>query len=529
MGDTTMMARRVFVAAMALLAGVLSGGIALAGPTDGAVKVLFLGDNRAHNPSDRQRQVVAPLHDRGIDIVYTPDIESLNEQTLSGYDVLLIYANHEQISLDQERALIGFVESGGGLAAIHCASFCFHNSPAYIEIVGAQFRSHGTGVFQTRLTGAEHLLNDGREAIESWDETYVHSRHNSDRIVLEERVEGDHVEPWTWVRNQGNGRVFYTAWGHDERTWGNEGFVDLLERGIKWSAGDWALDLTADPGEFEYVEGRVPNYPPSPRWGVTADPITKIQEPLSPEESAKRMVVPADLEPHLFVSEPQIVNPLAMAWDEQGRLWVAESTDYPNELKEVLGEGNDRITICEDTDGDGVADKFTVFAEGLSIVTGMVPYDGGVILASTPRILFLKDTDGDDKADERRVLMEGWGTNDTHATLSNLHYGLDNWVYGTIGYSGFNGEVGGESHQFGNGVWRMKPDGSKLEFLRSTSNNTWGLGITEEGLVVGSTANGASVRRRPGRSGWWSRTTVESSGNGTVRGSTSTRLSKAGR
>ena len=105
-------------------------------------------------------------------------------------------------------------------------------------------------------------------------------------------------------------------------------------------------------------------------------------------------------------------------------------------------------------------------------------------------MLFLKDTDGDGKADERKVLFTGFGTYDTHAGPSNLRYGLDNWIYAIIGYSGFSGEVGGERHSFRQGFFRFKPDGSKLEFLRSTNNNSWGVGISEEGLLFGSTANG---------------------------------------
>ena len=113
-----------------------------------------------------------------------------------------------------------------------------------------------------------------------------------------------------------------------------------------------------------------------------------------------------------------------------------------------------------------------------------------MIVFSAPDTIFLKDTDGDDKADERKVLFTGWGTQDTHAGPSNMRYGLDNWIYGIVGYSGFRGEVGGERHRFGQGFFRFKPDGSKLEFLRSTNNNSWGVSFTEEGLLFGSTANG---------------------------------------
>lgn len=112
----------------------------------------------------------------------------------------------------------------------------------------------------------------------------------------------------------------------------------------------------------------------------------------------------------LFASEPEIINPIAMNWDEKGRLWVVETVDYPNTVRNDNGTGDDRIKICEDTNGDGKADKFTVFAENLNIPTSFTFANGGIILSQAPDFLFLKDTDGDDKADVRKVIINGWGT-----------------------------------------------------------------------------------------------------------------------
>ena len=108
--------------------------------------------------------------------------------------------------------------------------------------------------------------------------------------------------------------------------------------------------------------------------------------------------VPPGFELQLFAAEPDIVKPITMAWDERGRLWICESVDYPNEIHPGT-PGRDRIKILEDTNGDGRADKFTVFAEGLNIPTGITFYNGGVIVAQVPDMLYLKDTNGDDKAD----------------------------------------------------------------------------------------------------------------------------------
>lgn len=250
--------------------------------------------------------------------------------------------------------------------------------------------------------------------------------------------------------------------------------------------------LHAFPGTkpFTYVEApdRLPNYLPGERWGTQGAPITQMQAPLSPEESAKRLVLQPGFAAQLWAHEPDITKPIALAWDERGRLFIGETVDYPNELQKP-GEGRDRIKICEDTDGDGRADKFTVFADKISIPTSLCFANSGLIVTEGGNTLLLKDTDGDGRADERRVLFSGWGMGDTHATVSNLRYGLDNWVWGTVGYSGFDGEVGGKRLKFGQGVFRFKPDGSALEFIRSSNNNTWGLGLSEEGLVFGSTAN----------------------------------------
>jgi hypothetical protein len=242
---------------------------------------------------------------------------------------------------------------------------------------------------------------------------------------------------------------------------------------------------------FEYAEApdALPNYVAGAQWGTQTDPIRSMQKPLDPAESALHITLPEGFEARLFAAEPDITKPIALAWDAQGRLWVAETVDYPNEMRPA-GEGRDRIRICEDTDGDGRADRFTIFADKLSIPTSLVFADGGVIVAQAPDMLFLKDTNGDGRADVRKVLFTGWGTQDTHAGPSNLRYGFDNWIWGTVGYSGFDGEVGGRHHKFGMGIYRFKPDGSELEFIRSSNNNTWGLGLSEEGTVFGSTANG---------------------------------------
>lgn len=482
---------------IAMLLGLLPRPLPADEPKAVPLQVLFLGDRGSHRPSERAAQLIPVMAGRGIDITYTEDLaDALDPETLGTYDALIVFANIESINPEQEKALLDYVAGGGGFVPIHCASFCFLNSPAYIELVGAQFQRHGTGEFDTEVVDPSHPITDGFNPFRTWDETYVHTRHNPDKHLLQVRPDDEGKEPWTWVRSHGDGRVFYTAYGHDHRTWTEPGFQDLIERGIRWAANSGEVfDSRPRPAggdsPFTYMQTDtpIPNYLAGEQWGTQGEPIRRMQEPMEPEASRDRLVVPDGFRVELFASEPDILKPICMAWDHRGRLWIAESVDYPN-TKIEQGEGRDRITICEDTTGDGKADSFTVFAEGLNIPTSLTFANGGVIIHQAPNTFFLKDTTGDDRADVREVLLTGWGAGDTHAGPSNLRYGLDNWLYGIVGYSAFRGTVGDESHRFGQGFYRFRPDGSAMEFLRSTSNNSWGVGIGEEGHLFGSTANG---------------------------------------
>lgn len=454
----------------------------------GKLEILFLGhESEHHNSAVYMPLLASTLSKEGINFTYTDNPTDLNSENLDKYDGLMIYANHEEITPDQEKALLDFVAKGRGFIPVHSASFCFQNSPKYISLVGGQFQKHKTDTFTVSIIKKDHFIVKSLNEFSTWDETYVHDKLGSDITVLMERVEGDHHEPWTWVKEHGKGRVFYTAYGHDERTWNNPGFQQLMKEGILWAVGDeakkeWEEFRKEIPTLVYREEPNIPNY-------EKRNPAPKLQEPLTPEQSAKLIQVPVGFNLELFASEPDIINPIAMEWDEKGRLWVIETIDYPNTVRDDKGVGDDRIKICEDTNGDGKADKFTVFAENLNIPTSMVFTNGGIVVSQAPHFLFLKDTDGDDKADVRKILIDGWGTFDTHAGPSNLKYGYDNNIWGVVGYSGFEGTVAGENRKFSQGVYRFKPDVSSFEFMTNTSNNTWGLGFTENNDVFASTAN----------------------------------------
>lgn len=450
------------------------------------IEILFLGhDSEHHNSARFAPMLKAVLAPEGLNFSYTADPKDLNAANLAQYDALIIYANHTAITPEQEKALLDFVAGGKGFLPIHSASYCFRNSPSYIALVGAQFQSHGTGEFTTEIVKSDHPVVEGIQPFQVWDETYVHTKHNPDRTVLMERVDARGREPWTWVRTHGKGRVFYTAYGHDERVWGHADFHRLIRNAILWAVDSdvrarWE-QLALQPLRYSPTPVPIPNY-------ERRNPPPHYQEPLTPAEAMKRTQVPPGFELQLFASEPEIVNPIAMAWDERGRLWVLETVDYPNN-KQPDGQGNDVLKILEDTNHDGRADKSTIFADRLSIPTSLVFADGGVIVSQAPDFLFLKDTNGDDRADIREARITGWGVRDTHAGPSNLKYGLDNWLWGSVGYSGFQGTIGGNELRLSQGLYRFTPDGKRFEWMTTFTNNTWGLAFTEAFDVFGSTAN----------------------------------------
>ena len=218
--------------------------------------------------------------------------------------------------------------------------------------------------------------------------------------------------------------------------------------------------------------------------GQDNEPIPRNQDQppnpaKSPQEAAKAMTVPPGFTVEVVASEPNLLNPVAMAFDERGRIWVTESFEYP---RKSAGLGRDRIKVLEDTDGDGVMDKFTIFAEGLNIPSGIAVGSGGVWVANSPDILFLQDTDGDGKADKTEVVLTGFGRDDTHELPNSLTWGPDGWLYGLNGV--FNRSVvkhRGQTFDFTAALFRIHPKTRDFELFAQGTSNPWGVAWNHEG------------------------------------------------
>jgi len=177
---------------------------------------------------------------------------------------------------------------------------------------------------------------------------------------------------------------------------------------------------------------------------------------------------------NLFASDPVISNPVHMNWDQRGRLWVVSSPLYPH--IQPGQEESDQIVILEDTTGDGVADKHTVFADNLHIPTAVLPGDGGVYVANSIEILFLRDTDGDDVADERHVVLSGFGTEDTHHLVHTFRWGPEGmmWMNQSIYIHTHLETPYGVRRLLGGGMWHYRTETRRAEVFMKGLVNPWG-------------------------------------------------------
>ena len=200
---------------------------------------------------------------------------------------------------------------------------------------------------------------------------------------------------------------------------------------------------------------------------------------LSPEEAVKKMTVPPGFSVEVVAAEPDIMNPVAMTFDERGRIWVTESFEYP---RREPGPGRDRVKVLEDTDHDGRVDKVTVFAEGLNIPSGIAVGHGGVWVANAPDLLFLQDTDGDGKADKQEVVVTGFGRTDTHELPNSLTWGPDGYLYGLNGVFNHSKVTHqGKQYDFTCALFRVHPKTRTFELFAEGTSNPWGVAWDPEG------------------------------------------------
>lgn len=243
-------------------------------------------------------------------------------------------------------------------------------------------------------------------------------------------------------------------------------------------------------------------------------------DPLTPQQAEQDFETPDDLDVQLVLSEPEISQPLFMTWDARGRLWVMEYRQYPEVagvkmlsrdvfLRSVYdkvpeppphgAKGRDRISIHEDTDGDGVYDRHKTFVDGLNIATSMAIGRGGVFVTNPPYLLFYPDKDGDDVPDgDPEVLLEGFGLEDSHSVINSIRFGPDGWLYGAQGSTVTAavkrpGSKAPPTQTMGQQIWRYHPETKVFEVFAEGGGNTFGCEIDSKGRIY-SGHNGGDTR-----------------------------------
>ncbi len=276
----------------------------------------------------------------------------------------------------------------------------------------------------------------------------------------------------------------------------------------------WAKEALPDFTPFEKVVK-------TPAFSQFATVInrTKQDGPLTPAESRALFTIPDDLEVELVLSEPEVAQPLFLNFDERGRMWVLQYLQYPEPAGLTLlskdqwwravydkvplppphgDKGADKITIHEDTDGDGKYDSHKTFVDGLNIATSFAQGRGGVFVLNPPYLLFYPDRNRDDVPDgDPDVLLSGFGLEDTHSVANSLRWGPDGWLYGAQGstVSAAVKRPGDKTaiHSQGQNIWRYHPEKKQYEIFAEGGGNAFNVEIDAQGRIF-SGHNGGNTR-----------------------------------
>ncbi len=239
-------------------------------------------------------------------------------------------------------------------------------------------------------------------------------------------------------------------------------------------------------------------------WQLAQDEALE-EKFLDAEEAVAAMTTLPGYEASAWASEPMITQPMAFAWDDRGRMWIAENRDYETRGSGFSSSGDSKVLILEDTNRDGQADKKTIFAEGIPFPSALAVGFDGVFLGAPPHLLFLPDKDGDDQAemDELEILLTGWGIRDRHETINSFHWGPDGWLYGLEGFAtpsvirepdastklyGHNDEfpadlLEADGTHINGGVWRYHPTKRRFEVVGHGFSNPWGIDYDAKGQL----------------------------------------------
>jgi putative membrane-bound dehydrogenase-like protein len=301
------------------------------------------------------------------------------------------------------------------------------------------------------------------------------------------------IQPQAWVFENTRLRSAVFLQGEAD-TLAHASYRTFIKRGIAWAARRDNVDELC-----------------------TSKDLVDMRYPVGGPSRAAQAIAAFQMQPgfkaNVVSTEPLINKPIAIQWDERGRLWVAETPEYPNGRRPLTAESwreggvlvpgsydrpaQDKISVLSSSKNDGVFDQKKIFHEGLELITGFCHYKDGVIAVCQPHIVWLRDTDGDGKADKEVVLYGGFTPGDTHFVANHFVLAPDGWVYAS---NGGGGEVFPASNperkvRISSGTFRFKPDGSAIEQIASQGGNSFGNEVTSKmELFHGKATNGNPIQ-----------------------------------
>jgi putative membrane-bound dehydrogenase-like protein len=485
------------------------------------LRVFIRAGKKSHGPGAHDypqflKDWVPMLNQRGAKC--EGSLEFPTKEQLDRTDVLILHAQEAgNIKIGEERKhLMEFLARGGGVVTIHAGAVSSDHD-WFKNVIGGSWKKGTTKWLEAPMslyfTDRENPITKDISNFDIDDEIYYDmdllpeakilaaaytpntpqvkggnkeaQQRAAEAVAKKKAVNIYDIQPQVWTYEKEKYRAFTCIPGHWYKNFSHNAVRTMILRGIAWAGKRGNIDELCKPAELgdalRYVEGGCP----------------------SPQELPKALEVHPEFNLSLVASEPLINKPMNIDWDEKGRLWVVETPEYPNGLRQsnvdawkdsgAIKPGQyerkplDQVSILSDTNGDGVMDKKQVFADEIELATSSVFYKNGVIVCAAPDIWYFEDTNGDDKADKRSKLYTNLGNRDTHAVINNMRWGLDGWVYATDGYSSTDDVKSGDGSKgfgaIGAGVVRFKPDGSAFEQYASRGGNTWGLDITSDGQV----------------------------------------------
>lgn len=459
-------------------------------------------------------------------------------------DVLFLSVRRRALSKAQLDLIKAHLKAGKGLVAIRTSSHGFSLGPRGkvpaghvewkdfdTEVLGHKYirdfnNKDGTAISTLAHANREALLTGIKENdYHSGGSLYNVGDLSGCRVILRGVIthEGEpQLIPVAWSRNYGKSRIFYTSLGHVSD------FKQQLVNRMLVNAIHW-IGHQPIPGHDS--KSALNNSAKRNRYDMKISGNDKVSEiiktfsgrgevgdhstPTPPNKTVEQFRVHGDFKIELVASEPTIRQPLYMSWDHRGRMWVINYLQYPfpaglkvikydQWLRAVFDKvpaappnhvkGADKITVLEDTNGDGNYDKAKDVITGLNIATAVVTGRGGIWVLNPPYLLFYPDANGDDIPDRApEVHLSGFGLEDTHSVANSLRWGPDGWLYGANG-STTTGTVSSENtknvHFKGQCIWRYHPGTKVFEIYSEGGGNTFSTEIDAEGRVFSGSNNG---------------------------------------